>query len=109
MRIVFLSISFDPEPGAMRGLPLARWLAARGYKIKVLTAFPQYPGGQIYPGYRLRPWQREELDGIPILRVPLYPSHDGSAVRRALTYLSFAGTASTIGTALIGPADAVYL
>jgi colanic acid biosynthesis glycosyl transferase WcaI len=104
-----LTISFDPEPGALRGLPLARWLAAKGYQIEVLTGFPQYPEGRIYPGYQLRHYHREMLGGIPILRVPLYPSHDSSGVRRALTYLSFALAASTIGTALIGPADIVYL
>jgi colanic acid biosynthesis glycosyl transferase WcaI len=109
MRVIFLTITFDPEPGMLRGLPLARWLAARGYDIKVLTAFPQYPGGRIYPGYHIRPWQREVMDGIPVLRVPIYPSHDMSAVRRIGTYLSFALASSTIGAALIGPADVVYL
>lgn len=109
MRIIFLTITFDPEPGALRGLPLAKWLAARGYEIKVLTSFPQYPIGRIYPGYRTRLWQREVMDGIPVLRVPIYPSHDTRAARRILTYLSFALTASTIGASLIGPADIVYL
>ena len=109
MRVIFLTITFDPEPGALRGLPLAKWLAARGYDIKVLTAFPQYPEGRIYPGYRVRLWQREVMDGIPVLRVPIYPSHDTSAVRRIGTYLSFALASSTIGASLIGPADAVYL
>ena len=109
MRVIFLTITFDPEPGALRGLPLAKWLAARGYDIKVLTAFPQYPEGRIYPGYRVRPWQREVMEGIPVLRVPIYPSHDTSAVRRMCTYLSFALASSTVGAAMIGPADVVYL
>ena len=109
MRVIFLTITFYPEPNAIHGLPLAKHLAARGYDIKVLTSFPQYPIGRIYPGYRMRPWQWETIDGIPILRVPIYPSHDTSAIRRILTYLSFAFTASTIGVALIGSADLVYL
>lgn len=109
MRIIFLTITFYPEPGAIHGLPLAKYLAAKGYDIKVLTSFPQWPIGKIYPGYRMRPWQRETIDGIPVLRVPIYPSHDTSAIRRILTYLSFAFTASTIGATLIGSADLVYL
>ncbi|HBB95717.1 MAG TPA: glycosyltransferase WbuB [Blastocatellia bacterium] len=109
MRVIFLTITFYPEPNAIHGLPLAKALAARGFDIKVLTAFPQYPMGRIYPGYRMRPWQRETVDGISILRVPIYPSHDTSAIRRILTYLSFAFFASTIGVALIGSADLVYL
>lgn len=109
MRVIFLTITFYPEPGAIHGLPLAKHLAKKGYDIKVLTSFPQWPIGKIYPGYRMRPWQWETIDGIPVLRVPIYPSHDTSAIRRILTYLSFAFTASTIGAALIGSADLVYL
>jgi colanic acid biosynthesis glycosyl transferase WcaI len=109
MRVIFLTITFYPEPSAIHGLPLAKHLASKGYDIKVLTSFPQYPIGKIYPGYRLRPWQRETVEGIPVLRVPIYPSHDDSAIKRIITYLSFAFFASTIGTALIGSADVIYL
>jgi len=108
MRVIFLTLTFAPEPGALRGLPLAKWLATRGYDVKILTAFPNYPRGRVYPGYRIRPWQWEVMDNIRVLRVPIYPSHDTSAIRRILTYLSFAFAAATIGAALIGPADVVY-
>ena len=84
MRVIFLTQWFDPEPGAIRGLPLARWLAARGHDVQVLTGVPNYPGGRVYPGYRMRLWQREVMDGVPVLRVPLYPSHDASAPGRVL-------------------------
>jgi glycosyltransferase involved in cell wall biosynthesis len=55
-----------------------------------LTGFPNYPGGKLYPGYRVRFRQRENLKDVPVLRVPLYPSHDRSALRRAVNYSSFA-------------------
>jgi glycosyltransferase involved in cell wall biosynthesis len=109
MRIVFLTQWFDPEPGAIRGLPLARWLAARGHEVRVLTGVPNYPGGRLHPGYRMRLWQREVMDGIPVLRVPLYPSHDASAVGRVMNYASFALSAATIGAALVGEADVAYV
>ena len=60
MRILFLTQWFDPEPGAIRGLPLARWLKARGHHVEVITGYPNYPGGKLYPGYRLR-WRQKEL------------------------------------------------
>jgi glycosyltransferase involved in cell wall biosynthesis len=41
--------------------------------------------------------RREHLAGIPVTRVPLYPSHDRSPVRRALNFLSFMLSASTLG------------
>lgn len=108
-RVIFVTITFDPEPGALRGLPLAKWLTARGYDVKVLTAFPQYPAGKTYPGYTQRPWTWETMDGIRVLRVPIYPSHDTNPVRRISTYISFMLTASLIGVPLIGSADVVYL
>ena len=109
MRIIFLTITFDPEPGAQHGLPLARWLQARGHEVKVLTCFPQYPLGRIYDGYKTRPWQREMMDGVQVLRVPIYPSHDRSIARRFATYTSFMASALVPGVPLIGPADVVFL
>lgn len=109
MRILFLTQWFDPEPGAIRGLPLARWLKARGHHVEVITGYPNYPGGKLYPGYRLRWRQKEMRDGIPILRVPLYPEHSRSSLGRVANYLSFMITAGTVGAAFAGPADVLYV
>jgi glycosyltransferase involved in cell wall biosynthesis len=54
-------------------------------------------------------WQREEMDGFSVLRVPLYPSHDGSAIRRFANYGSFALSATTIGASLIGSTDVGFV
>jgi hypothetical protein len=78
MRILLLTQWFDPEP-TFKGLLFAQELAARGHEVEVLTGFPNYPGGNVYPGCRIRPWVREQIDGISILRVALYPSYDKSA------------------------------
>jgi colanic acid biosynthesis glycosyl transferase WcaI len=109
MRSIFLTQWFDPEPGAVRGLPLARWLSQHGHRVQVLTGVPNYPGGRIYPGYRMRLWQRESMDGVPVLRVPLYPSHDTSAVGRVANYISFSISAATLGAALVDRADVAFV
>jgi glycosyltransferase involved in cell wall biosynthesis len=108
MRILLLTQWFDPEP-TFKGLLFAREFAARGHDVEVLTGFPNYPGGDVYPGYRIRPWVREQIDGVSILRVALYPSHDKSAFGRVLNYTSFAISAALIGTALIRKPDVVYV
>ena len=108
MRILILSQWFDPEP-TFKGLLFARELVARGHQVEVLTGFPNYPGGKVYPGYRVRPWVREKLDGIDVLRVALYPSHDNSGFERVLNYASFALSAAVIGTALIRKPDVMYV
>jgi colanic acid biosynthesis glycosyl transferase WcaI len=107
MRILILSQWFDPE-GCLKGMPFARELVRRGHEVEVLTGFPNFPGGKVYPGYRVRMWQRELMDGIPVLRVPLYPSHDRSAVRRTANYGSFALSA-TIGSLFVKRPDVIYV
>lgn len=69
-------------------------MRASGLDLRVLTGFPNYPGGKIYPGYRLRPIMHEVLEGVPVSRVAMFPSHDRSASRRIATYLTFALSAS---------------
>ena len=108
MRILFLTQFFAPEP-SFKGLPFAKELTRLGHEVQVLTGFPNYPGGHAYDGYQVKFFQRETMDGIPVLRVPLYPSHDKSVFRRSLNYLSFAASAASIGAALGKPADVMYV
>ena len=107
MRILLITQWFDPEP-TFKGLQFAQELRRQGHEVEVLTGFPNYPGGKVYPGYKVRPFQRETMDGIPVLRVPLYPSHDQSGVRRAANYLSFAA-AATIGSLFLKRPDVAYV
>ena len=107
MKILLVSQFFQPEP-IFKGLPLARELKARGHGVEVLTGFPNYPGGKIYPGYKQRMWARECMDGINVNRVPLYPSHDKSGVKRMANYLSFGVSASVIGSWLVHKPDVIY-
>lgn len=107
MKILLLTQWFDPEP-CFKGLAFARELKRQGHEVSVLTGFPNYPGGRLYPGYCVKPWQRETMDGIPILRVPLYPSHDRSALGRILNYTSFA-VAAAIGVFALPKPDVVYV
>ena len=81
----------------------------RGHEVEVLTGFPNYPGGKLYPGYRVRPWQREIIDGVTVNRVALYPSHDRSAVRRMANYASFALSAAVLGPFLVKKPDVIYV
>lgn len=107
MRILILTELFDPEP-AIKGLTFARALQERGHQVEVLTGFPNYPGGRLYGGYRIRPWHREVLGGIRVTRVALYPSHDRSALRRTLTYVTFALSAALFGPFLVERPDVIY-
>jgi glycosyltransferase involved in cell wall biosynthesis len=89
MHILYLTQWFDPEPGVVKGPGFARALIAAGHDVTVVTGLPNYPGGRIYPGYRLRPIQHETIDGVRVVRLPLYPSHNRSSLGRSLNFLSF--------------------
>lgn len=101
MRIAFVSQWYDPEGGSA-AIPgaMVRALRASGHEVEVVTGFPNYPHGTLYDGYRVRAYQRERLAGVTVHRVPLWPSHDDSAVRRILNFLSFMLSASTLGALL---------
>lgn len=106
-RLLICTQWFDPEP-TPKGLSFAAALQQRGFEVEVLTGFPNYPEGRVYPGYRLRPYQRESFDGVNVHRVWLYPSHDRSAVRRGINYMSFAASAVVAGLTKVARPDVVY-
>lgn len=106
-RVLLLTQWFDPEP-TFKGLVFARELVRQGFEVEVLTGFPNYPGGKVYPGYRIQWLQREVIDGVQITRVPLYPNHDQSAIKRVLNYASFAASATIYGVFMAKRADVMY-
>lgn len=108
MRILLLSQWFDPEP-TFKGLGFARALRDANCHVEVLTGFPNYPGGKLYSGYKMRAYHRETIGDIIIHRVPLYPSHDGSAKKRILNYLSFALTSFLFGIFYRKKFDLIYV
>lgn len=107
MRVVLLTQWFDPEP-TFKGLTFARELVRQGFEVEVVTGFPNYPGGKLYEGYRIRPIQREVIDGVQITRLPLYPSHDSSAFRRITNYASFAVSSLFYGLFMLKRPDVIY-
>lgn len=89
MRILYLTQWFDPEP-AFKGEEFVRLLVAQGNHVEVATGFPNYPGGRLYDGFRLRPYVRTKTaSAVCLHRLWLFPSHGRSSVGRALNYLSF--------------------
>jgi colanic acid biosynthesis glycosyl transferase WcaI len=72
LRVQLWSYNYDPEPTGIG--PLSRaWATAmwdRGHEISVVSAHPHYPEPRW--GTRLLPY-REVRDGIPVLRLPIWP------------------------------------
>ena len=108
MRILTLSQRYEPEPGVI-STAMGKELSSRGHDVTAITGFPNYPGGKLFPGYRIRWYQREQLDGIKVLRLPLYPDHSNSSLKRIINYASFAASSTIIGPFVCGKADVMWV
>ena len=106
MQILLLTQYYYPEP-VEKVHDLACGLIGRGHEVTVLTGNPCYPKGNFYKGYS-NILMFESLDGVRIIRIPQFPDHSRSAIRRAAYYLSFAISASVYGV-LIGKKPEVIL
>ena len=83
MKLLVISQYYYPEQ--FRINEVCAELVHRGHKITVLTGRPNYPEGEVYPGYEHL--KREEHEGVEILRCQIAPRKQG-AVRLAWNYLS---------------------
>lgn len=106
MRLLFISQLFDPEY-AIKGLSFLSDVRKSGFDIDVITTFPNYPTGRIYPGYKNKLWQIEFQNGIRVIRVYSYISHSRSKLSRILTYFSFMVSA-LLASLIIKRADVIY-
>jgi glycosyltransferase involved in cell wall biosynthesis len=87
VRILIVTQYFWPE--TFRINEIVTSLVQRGVQIVVLTGKPNYPEGNLFPGYQMLGCQEETFCKARILRLPLLPRGNKSAVRLALNYLSF--------------------
>ncbi|HYR56389.1 MAG TPA: glycosyltransferase family 4 protein [Myxococcaceae bacterium] len=108
-RILYLSQYFPPEMGApaARVYELSREWAALGHDVTVLTGFPNHPTGVIPPEYRGQLIRRELLDGINVVRTPIYAAANQGLIKRGLNYTSYAASAAVLGPFLTARPDVV--
>ena len=84
--ILVISQYFYPEQFRINDM-CAEWVK-RGYKVTVLTGYPNYPQGEYYDGYGWFKQTRQRWKGVDIIRIPLTARGQGS-VKLALNYFSF--------------------
>ena len=92
MNILFFADNFPPETNAAatRVHERAVHWAAWGHAVTVVTSFPNFPQGRLYPGYRNLWRQVETVDGIRVVRVKTFiAANKGGAFLRALDFRSY--------------------
>lgn len=91
MRILFLTHYFPPEvnaPATRTYEHCKEWLK-KGHEVTVVTCVPNHPQGQVYPGYKNKLFQTEDIDGIKVIRLWTYITANEGFVKRTLNYISY--------------------
>jgi len=110
MNLLLLSLYYHPDPAANAVIitALAQQLAARGHRVTVVCALPHYDRNAIWPAFRGKLLQREQLDGVDVRRVWLYvPPSKANLLGRLWNYITFNVMSSLAG--LGGPKPDVIL
>ncbi len=88
MKLLVVSQYFWPESFIITDL--CRTLRDQGHEVVVATGKPNYPDGQVFPGYTETGTQTELLDGtLPVHRVPMRGRRSGGALNLIRNYFSF--------------------
>lgn len=99
MKILFLTDNFPPEVNApaSRTYEHCKEWVQQGIEITVITCFPNFPQGKLYPGYRNKWKQTEWINGIKVIRVWTYITPNEGFLKRTLDYISFSLTSFIAG------------
>jgi len=110
LRILYLTQYFPPETGATQNRALAnvRHLAGQGHRVTVVCEFPNHPHGILPERYRGRLFEREDMDGIRVLRGWVYATPRKTFGRRLAFYLSYMVSSFLVGLLAGGRFDVVY-
>jgi glycosyltransferase involved in cell wall biosynthesis len=99
MRILFLTDNFPPEtnaPATRTYEHCLKWINM-GYQVTVITCFPNFPKGKVFEGYTNKLYQKENIDGITVIRVWSYIAENNGFVKRIIDYISYALTSFLFG------------
>lgn len=96
MNILVVAQFYKPETFIINDLVLE--MEKLGHSVTVLTGKPNYPEGDIFPGFRQSGIQKEvHGNNIEVFRVPLIPRRQGRAINLLQNYLSFMLSATFLG------------
>ncbi len=104
MKILIVSQYYYPEQFQIN--EIAPKLAKRGHQVTVLTGLPNYPKGEIYPGYENGKRREEVLEGVRVIRTEEHPRKSG-AKNLIKNYVSFYKNASKAAKELESDFDIV--
>lgn len=106
MRILVVCQYYKPEP--FRISDICETLAEQGHEVLVVTGVPNYPAGEIYPGYEDAAGRDETVGGVRVHRCGLHPRKRG-ALHRFWNYYSFVASSTRYLSGLKEEFDVVFV
>ena len=76
MKILIVSQYFYPEDFKVNDIAFD--FVKRGHEVTVFTAKPNYPQGNFYKGYSFFGKSFEIINGVKVIRTPIFPRLNGS-------------------------------
>jgi len=86
-RLLFICQYFHPE--TFRGNDIAYDMAKRGVEVTVICGTPNYPKGSFFEGYGWFKRNKETVDGVKVIRLPIIPRGNGSKLKLLANYFSY--------------------
>ena len=91
MHILVLTHYYPPEvnaPASRMSENARAWVRA-GHRVTVVTSAPNHPDGRLHPGYHNRPFQREMVDGVEVIRVWTWLAANDGFLPRIANFTSY--------------------
>ncbi|MDO8954789.1 MAG: glycosyltransferase WbuB [Gammaproteobacteria bacterium] len=94
LTILIYSVNYAPELTGIGkyNAEMCEWLVKQGHSVQVITAQPYYPDWKIFTGYKAWQYSKEMMNGVSVLRCPLWIPAKPSGLKRSLHLLSFAAS-----------------
>ena len=86
-RILIVTECFYPEEFKINDVAMS-W-KGKGYDVDVLTLVPTYPLGKVFPYFKNGFFQKDQYQGINILRIHAVTGYRDVKVKKILKYLNF--------------------
>ena len=106
MKILVICQYYWPEP--FRITDICEALVERGHEVTVVTGTPNYPMGEIYPGYENGKKCDEVIHGVTVHRCEILPRKTGT-VNRLKNYFSFPIASKRYVKTLVDDFDVVFV
>jgi colanic acid biosynthesis glycosyl transferase WcaI len=90
-KVLLISYNYAPELTGIGkyNAELCEYLATKHYAVKVITAYPYYPNWKVFDGYANKWYNKEQINGVVVVRCPFYIPTNPSGRNRILQELSF--------------------